>query len=144
MIEGLKLTMTGVELRARLQERVEVHTHRAEWYKRQAQRTPEEQTDDEPLLPDHMCEFEIERHEWRAEVLAFIRDRIAEGEVFRLGEADLAFGEILPEKPGCVEQDDYEREQRIGFSLERLTKEIGSLSSGGYALASRGIGDDIG
>jgi hypothetical protein len=40
-------------------------------------------------------------------------------------EADLAFGELLPQKPGWLEQDEYERETRIGFNMERLTKEIG-------------------
>ena len=34
---------------------------------------PEEQTEDEPLLPEHICENEAERHEWRAAVLEFIR-----------------------------------------------------------------------
>jgi hypothetical protein len=29
-----------------------------------------------------------------------------------LGEGDLAFGELLPEKPGWMEQEEYEREVR--------------------------------
>ena len=41
----------------------------------------------------------LERHTWRAEVLAFIHDHIDPAEVYRLGEADLLFAELLPEKP---------------------------------------------
>jgi len=47
-----------------------------------------------------MCANEAQRHEWRAAVLGFIRDHIEPAEIYRLGEADLAFGELLPEKPG--------------------------------------------
>jgi hypothetical protein len=59
-------------------------------------------------MPEHICENEEERHEWRAEVLAFIRDHIEPGAVYRLSEADLLFAELLPEKPGWLEQSDYE------------------------------------
>jgi hypothetical protein len=43
--------------------------------------------------------------------------------VYRLAAADLEFGEILPETPGIVEQEEYEREERIGFSRERIAVE---------------------
>jgi hypothetical protein len=43
-------------------------------------------------------------------------------EVYRLGERDLQFGELLPRKPGGVEQEEYEERNRVGFALERLTK----------------------
>jgi hypothetical protein len=49
---------------------------------------------------------EAERHEWRADVLGFIRDHLESLQVYRLAEADLTFGEILPEKPGWLEQDE--------------------------------------
>ena len=62
---------------------------------------------------------------WRAEALTCIREHVEGGEIYRLGPADLAFGELLPQKPGMVEQEEYEREQRVGFSLERIAKEIG-------------------
>ena len=71
-----------------------------------------------------MCANEQERHEWRRDVLAFIRDHIDASKTYRLRDADLAFGELLPQKPGWMEQDEYEREISIGFNLERLTKEI--------------------
>ena len=41
-------------------------------------------------------------------------------EVYRLGAADVAFGEILPETPGVVQQ--AEHEERIGFSLEPFAR----------------------
>jgi hypothetical protein len=104
MIEGLRLTVTGEELQALLEQRMEEHQRRAEHWKREQARTPEEETDDEPLLPDHLCENEAERHEWRADVLGFIRDHIDSSEVYRLGEVDLAFAELLPDKPNWLEQ----------------------------------------
>jgi hypothetical protein len=132
MIDGLKLTMTGEELRARLDERVRDHERRAAWYKREAKRMPEDDEDDDPILPEHMCEYEQEFHKWRAKALAYILEHVEGGEVYRLDEADLTFGEILPETPGIVAQDEYEREHRIGFSLERLAKEIGRLPYGRF------------
>ena len=45
----------------------------------------------------------------------------------------LEFGELLPPKPGWIEQQEYEERTSIGFNLERLTKEMGYLPS---ALAS--------
>jgi hypothetical protein len=125
MIDGLKLTMTGQELRKRLDERVKDHERQAAWYKAEAKREPDPDDEDDFGLPEHMCEFEQEFHAWRAKALAYVREHVEGGEVYRLDPADLAFGEILPEKPGIVEQADYEREQRIGSSLERIAKEIG-------------------
>jgi hypothetical protein len=125
--EGLRLTFAGSELHQLLQERIERHRRCAEDWKREQARTPEEQTDEHPLLPDHMCENEAERHDWRARVLDFIRAHIDSGAVYRLGEADLLFGELLPEKPGWLEQEEYEERTSVGFHLERLTKRLGEL-----------------
>ena len=94
MINGLQLTIPGEEIRQLLEQRMEDHRQRADWWKYEQARTPQEQTEDEPLLPEHICENEAERHEWRAAVLEFIRDRIESAEVYRLGEADLRFGEL--------------------------------------------------
>jgi hypothetical protein len=134
MIDGLKLTMTGEELRARLDERVRDHERRAAWYKREATRAPEDDEDDDPILPEHMCEYEQEFHKWRAKTLACIREHLEGGEVYRLDETDLKFGELLPEIPGIVAQDEYECEHRIGFGLERLPREIRGLPSGRFDL----------
>jgi hypothetical protein len=73
-------------------------------------------------MPERICENEAERHEWRVAVLEFIRDRIESAEVYRMGEADLRIGELLPEKPGWLEQEEYEERTSVGFHLERLSK----------------------
>jgi hypothetical protein len=103
-IQGLTLTMTGAELRERLTDRISSHRECARRWKREEARTPEE------------------RQEWRAKVLRFIHDHIESAETYRLGEADLAFGELLPAKPGWLEQDEYEERTAVGFQLERLVK----------------------
>jgi hypothetical protein len=129
MIEGLKLTVTGEELRTLLEQRMDDHLRRADRWKREQARAPEEQTEDEPLLPDHICANEAERHGWRAEVLGFLRDHIDSAEVYRLGEADLAFSELLPEKPAWLEQEEYEERTGVGFHLERLAKRVGDAQA---------------
>ena len=92
--------------------------------RREMTRTAEEQTEDEPLLPEHMCEHEADRHEWRAEVLEFLRDHLEPLEIYRLAESDLEFGEILPAKPDAVEQSEFEERTRVGFGLEQIAKRI--------------------
>jgi hypothetical protein len=32
------------------------------------------------------------------------------------------FGELLPEKPGWLEEEEYEERTGVGFHLERLTR----------------------
>lgn len=127
MIDGLRLTISGEELRRLLDERVEDHRQCAERWKREQARTPDDQTEDEPLLSDHMCENEADRHDWRAAVLEFIRDRIEIAEMYRLGESDLLFGELLPAKPGWLEQAEYEERAGIAFNLERLARKVGDV-----------------
>jgi hypothetical protein len=134
MIDGLKLTVTGEKLRTLLEQRIEDHQQRAERWKREQARTPEEETEDEPLLPDHICANSAERHRWRAYVLGFIREHIDSSEVYRLGEADLTFGELLPEKPGWLEQEEYEERTGVAFHLERLTKRIGEVLPREFAV----------
>ena len=130
MIEGLKLTMTGEEVRKRLAERIKQHLELVAHYKKEAAREPDPKDEYDFVLPEHMCEYEQELHGWHAEALTYIREHIEGGEVYRMGSADLAFGELLPPKPGLVRQEEYEREERVGFSLERIAKEIGRSSFG--------------
>jgi len=135
MIDGLKLTMTGQELRQRLDERVKDHERRAAFYKAEAKREPDPDDEDDFGLPEHMCEFQQEFHGWRAKALAYIREHVEGGEVYRLDQADLEFGEILPEKPGLIAQNDYEDERRIGFGVERIAKEMGRSRCDPFVLA---------
>ncbi|HEY1302510.1 MAG TPA: hypothetical protein VGF24_03115 [Vicinamibacterales bacterium] len=122
MIDGLKVTISGEELRALLDDGVRRHESRASRWTRETMRTKEDETEDAPLLPEHMCENEAERDTWRATVLAFIRDHVDAGETYRLSVAELDEGELLPEKPGWLVQDEYEERTRAGFNLERLVK----------------------
>ena len=137
MIDGLRLTIPGHTLRRLLEQRIHDHQQRADWWKREQARTPEQQTEDEPLLPDHICANEAERHDWRAKVLAFIRDHIDSAQIYRLSEGDLAFGELLPEKPGWIEQEEYEESTSVRVHLERLTKIAGELMPRECAFAAR-------
>jgi hypothetical protein len=134
MIEGLRLTMTGEEICAALNERIRVHQRRAEHWRDEAERTPESQTDEHPLLPEHMCENAEEEERWRVDVLTFIRDHIDASEVYRLDQDDLAFGELLPEKPGWMEQEEYERDNALRFGVERLYR-----SSRGFDFCRAGL-----
>ena len=136
MIDGLRLTITGEELRRLLDERIEDHERCVARWKREQARAPGEQTEDVPLLPEHMCEHEAERHEWRADVLAFMRDHIEAAELYRLSEADLLFGELLPAKPWSIEQEEFEDRTRVGFQLERLTRKVGEVFPRELAIAA--------
>ena len=89
MIDGLKLTFSGEELRTLLEDRIADHNGAADHWRREQARTPESQTDEAPLLPDHMCEHEEERQVWRADVLEFIRNHVDPQETYRLSAADL-------------------------------------------------------
>jgi len=142
MVDGLKLTVTGEELTNLLERRIESHKRSADRWKKELARTPEEATDDEPLLPDHICENETERHEWRAEVLSFIRDYVDIKETYRLSADDLAFGELLPDKPGWLDQEEYEERTRVGFELERLSKTAKEMTTAHFAVAARSNLDD--
>ena len=141
MVEGLRLTMTGEEVRKQLQDRVKYHERQVAWYKAEAKREPDPKDEYDFVMPEHMCEYEEERHTWRAAVLAYIREHIEGGEVYRLSAGDLEFAELLPQPSGRVSQVEYEEKHRVGFSLERLAKEIGrsrfGLEASIAALAQR-------
>jgi len=60
MIDGLKLTFSGEELRTLLEDRIADHNGAADHWRKEQTRTPESQTEDARLLPEHMCEYEEE------------------------------------------------------------------------------------
>ena len=64
-VDGLKLRLTGEEVRALLEQKIDAHRRRAERWEREQARTPEEQTEEETLLPEHLCEHEATRYRWR-------------------------------------------------------------------------------
>jgi len=141
-ITGLKLTFSGAEIRALLEARQRVYEERAAHWQRERERTPEDQTDERPRPPDYMCENEAEEHDWRAEVLGFLRDHIEADQTYRLSEADLAFGELLPEKPGWMQQSEYEERTGMAFSLGRIAKRFERLSPWDFCPQERAADRD--
>jgi hypothetical protein len=135
MIEGLKLTFSGEELRKVLEERIDYHDTCAERWRREQTRTKEDETEEAPLLPEHMCEHEEEEHMWRSEVLAFIREHIEPQETYRMGAGDVEFGELLPIKPGSVAQVEHEERTRSSFYLEQISKRLGEVASRLYVMS---------
>jgi hypothetical protein len=111
VIEGLKLTMTGVELRAKLDERIQAHARTAAHY---ARLLKEPDPKDEEPFPESVMEGEIEKAHDQIETLTLIRDYIIADEVYRLGEFDLRFADLLPEPDwmgcGCVPRRSGERD----------------------------------
>ena len=103
MIDGLKLTMTGEEIRAILADRIERRKRSALAWREDAGRPNEERPEPTCWLPREMCLNTANRLEWRAERLQFIYDHIDPSEVYLLGPRDLKFGELDPLKPAPVE-----------------------------------------
>jgi hypothetical protein len=81
IIEGLKLTMTGEEIRKRLAERIKHHRQLVAHDKREATREPGPRDDCDFVLPEHMCEYEQELHGWQATALTYIREHVEGGEI---------------------------------------------------------------
>ena len=69
MIDGLKLTMTGEELRRMLQDRADNHRASASRWSHESTRTPDEQTEEAPeLLPQAPGWVEQDEYEERTRV----------------------------------------------------------------------------
>ena len=137
MIDALKLTFPGGELRKLLDERIAEHERCADRWTHEKLGTPDDHTGETPLLPDHICTNEAERHVWRADVLRFIRDHVDAAETYRLSASDLEFGELLPPKPGWLEQDEYEERTRVSFMVERATKVVDGLAAAAHRACWR-------
>jgi hypothetical protein len=107
VIEGLKLTMTGVQLRANLETRIRWHQGEIRRMSKQLKNPTHSET--ECPYPDHLLESEINRAERQIEVLTFIRDYVVGDETYRLGEFDLRFADLLPDDDswdcGCFEPE---------------------------------------
>ena len=50
--------------------------------------------------PRHGLERKHQEHPARVALLTFLRDHLVAGEMYRLGEEDLRFGELLPDRFG--------------------------------------------
>lgn len=99
MIDGLKLTMSGGELQAKLTERIEAHARHAARCAAEARAAGSGGE-----RPDEGVAREVEYAHAQIETLTLIRDYVIAGEVYRLGEFDLRFADLLPE----FEWMDYE------------------------------------
>lgn len=138
MIEGLKLTMTGEQLRSLIEERVMAHHLKAAHWTEEAARTPADATPERPLLPEHICENEAARSEWRANRLRFLRDYLNPTEVYLVGEMDLEFAGLLDEEPDLHGPDDTED---LGPYMRRVSSspEILEIRNPDHP-ANRGLG----
>lgn len=134
MIDGLKLTFTGDELRRLLHERAETHRAAVARIKLE-QSSDREQTIDCPLLPEHIVEEMIDRHEWRSEVLDFIRAHVESAETYRLGSDDLEFAELLPEASGGIDEDEYDSQSRLAFQVGRIATALSGLRYGVFRMS---------
>lgn len=99
MIDGLKLTMPGDVLKARVAKRIRQHESAVERYREDMTMDPKDQTDDHPWLPDHMLESMIDERLDRIAALTLIRDHVVSAETYLLDKADLQFAEMLPPPP---------------------------------------------
>ena len=120
MIEGLKLTMTGVQLRTNIEARIRWHQGEIRRMSKQL-KTPDRSPEVCPY-PDSVLEGEIGRAERQIEVLTFLRDYIVADEVYRLGEFDLRFADLLPEEEpwdcGCAAPAVFSRRSPPNVSSE--------------------------
>ena len=105
MIDGLKLTLTGEELRKLIGVRAAEHRTKAARWKRESEAASDGSAGSTEF-PQHICEHEAERHDWRTRVLTFIRDHVDPSEVYRLAESDLEFAELLPPAPAWLEDEE--------------------------------------
>jgi len=64
----LKVTIPGEELRRQLEAQIQHHEQRAAHWVREQTRTSNDETEEAPLLPEHIFRNETEWHVWRGEV----------------------------------------------------------------------------
>lgn len=99
MIDGLKLTMPGDVLKARIAGRIRLHESALERYRADLKMDPKDQTDEHPWLPDHILESMIDERRDRIAALTLIRDHVVSAETYLLDKSDLQFAEMLPPPP---------------------------------------------
>jgi hypothetical protein len=98
VIDGLKLTMTGGQLRASLESRM--RWHQSEVDRMSQLLTTPGRSIEEARSADRVLADEIGRAQRRLDVLTFIREYILPDEVYQLGEFDLRFADLLPDDDG--------------------------------------------
>jgi hypothetical protein len=106
VIDGLKLTMTGGQLRSQLGERIRWHQTEMD---RMAEQLQAHRSLVEGPYVDRLLEDEISQARRRIDVLTLIRDYIVADEVYLLGEFDLRFADLLPDDDGWGEPFGFRR-----------------------------------
>ena len=120
MVTGIRVEITGQEICAALDDRINRERQRADRWKYEAGRPPESQTIEEPVLPTHICMNEERLSLWRADRLAVIQRRIKPSEVYLLNKRELDFLGLLPAKPTLLGPYDLEDESHEEFTIERI------------------------
>lgn len=122
MIDGLKLTMPGDVLKARVAGRIRLHESAVERYRADLKMDPKDQSDERPLLPDHILESMIDERLDRIAALTLIRDHVVSGETYLLDKSDLQFAEMLPPPPEPEWPDFLARQ--IGDQVARAMRRV--------------------
>jgi len=112
VVDGLRLTITGGELRRLLDDRIAEHERSAAYWKRELIRAAGEQADEGAGQNEETFANEAVRHEWRIDVLAFIRDHVEPLHTYCIDRSDLIFAELLPMKPWFVEKEAEDRAEQ--------------------------------
>jgi len=129
VIDGLKLTMTGAVLQTKLEERIQ-------WHLREVRRNYEDLQDPTRnekkfAWPEGVLEGAIAKGEAQIEVLTLIRDHILADEVYRLGEYDLRFADLLPDEEDWDCGQFAQRSGRVEAGMHQEdTSMLGHLSDG--------------
>lgn len=97
MIDGLKLQMSSAELEAHLEERRAHHEERATFYRRQVDALRDGGVRPEAITNDPLSSLEkdMQRHQNKQALMAFMRDHVVPDETYQLDESDLARLEII-------------------------------------------------
>jgi hypothetical protein len=110
--------MTGEQLIEKINERIEDHNGNAEYYEKLAKHPA---SDRDNVCPQSVCEGEAARSRRQIVTLTLIRDHIVPNEVYRLGEFDLQFANLLPEDNWI---DDGCDQPRAGALYPELTEQL--------------------
>ena len=115
--------MTGEEIGAALDESGAVG--RAGGGRRRRSRASSRSQRHTHLYPT--CQNKVGEKSRRIRVVTFIRDHICPSERYRLNEKDLAFGELLREKPGWMQQDEYNERDERGWIRARTALAVRTI-----------------
>lgn len=96
MIEGLKITIKGIELKEYLLERVEYHNQKLERYREKIEGLEELQEQDAHTSVDPVRDLRnhMEKHHSKATYFAFLAEHLNVQETYLLAESDMRRIEI--------------------------------------------------